>query len=95
MSKLYIKAPDGRIVDAPSTVIVVVKVDGVSVRKVDVAALKPGWSVATAADVAALKAEQDAAEFAAALAAEQEAARTARLAAALDALANPAAAKGS
>lgn len=89
MDSLYIKAPDGRIIPAPRAFTTSKAVAGVPVTAVNVDALKPGWSVATAADLAALKAAQDKAEIAAALATEEQAASAARLAAALAILAAP------
>ena len=87
MSKLYIKAPDGRIVPAPRSVTVSKIVDGAPVAFVNPAALKDGWSIASAVDLAALKAEQVAVEQAAEKAAKEAAAKEARLTAALAVLA--------
>ena len=56
MDKLYIKAPDGRIIPAPRAFATSKTVNGAPVTTVNAAALKPGWSVATSADLAALKA---------------------------------------
>ncbi len=86
MSKLYIKAPDGRIVDCPRGLTVSKVVDGAPVVSVNPEALKDGWSVATLADVEALQKSQAAAEAAALAAKQAEEQRAARLAAALDKL---------
>lgn len=53
MAKLYIKGPDGRVIGCPRALTVSKVVDGVGVASVNPKALKPGWSVATAADLAA------------------------------------------
>ena len=59
MSKIYIQAPDGRVVAAPRLSTVTREVGGKLVTSIKPGALKPGWSVVddapkpTAAPVAA------------------------------------------
>ncbi len=94
MSNMFIKDPDGRIIAAPRGVTVSKVVDGAPVTVINEKALKPGWSVATAACLDGLRAKQEAAAKAEAarLSAEELASVPAQLAALhakLDALAAP------
>ena len=54
MANPLIKAPDGRIVVAPRGLTVTVILDGCPVTSINEAVLKPGWTIATPADLAAL-----------------------------------------
>ena len=56
MAKIHIKAPDGRIVAAPRNVTQDTVIDGVPTAVLVESALKPGWSRATDADIAAMQA---------------------------------------
>lgn len=56
MDKLYIKGPGGRIVQAPRANTTSKTINGAPVTTINVASLKPGWSVATQAEVDALAA---------------------------------------
>jgi hypothetical protein len=72
-TNFQIKAPDGRIVQAPQNVIVTrTDKDGSVTTLIDPDKLKPGWSVATPACLAKKQAENAAAEKARADRAEAE-----------------------
>lgn len=94
MDKLYIKAPDGRIIPAPRALTVSKTVGGAAVVSVDPAKLKAGWTVADAASIAKLQADQaDAAKAEAQRLADEQAAslpaQVAALHVKIDALAAP------
>lgn len=62
MSKLYIKDPSGRVIRCPRGLTKTEIVGGAPVIAVDEKSLKPGWSVASSADISAKAAENAAIE---------------------------------
>ena len=57
-ASLLIKAPDGRIVTAHRGLTTTAVVDDCPVTSINKSALKPGWSIATASDIAATAAQK-------------------------------------